>query len=1059
MSRPSAFLVVAATSFCLLAAVPVLAADDPAGPAVDPELYKAMEYRSIGPYRGGRVTAVSGVIGERDTFYMGSTGGGVWKTTDAGRTWDNVSDGQFHSGSVGAVAVAPSDSNVIYAGMGSACIRGNVSPGDGIYRSIDAGKTWSHSGLDDAGQIGSIRVHPGDPDRVWVAVLGHAFGPSEQRGVYRTADGGESWERVLFVSDRAGAVDLALDPNNPRVLYAAIWQVVRKPWALTSGGEDSGLYRSVDGGETWEELTEGLPGGIKGRIGVSVSGARAGRVWALIEAEGGGLFRSDDGGDTFRRINEDREFRQRAWYYTHVFADPGDENTVYILNVGMWRSVDGGKDFEFVRAPHGDHHALWINPEDPRIMINGNDGGANVTSNGGRTWSTQANQPTAEFYRVTVDDRFPYRVYGAQQDNTTVSIASRTGSGGITRRHWWPVGGCESGHIAVDPRNPDIVYAGCYGGIITRYDHATGQVRSIMAYPEAALARAARDLRYRFQWNAPIRLSPNDPGVLYHTSQYVHRSTDEGHSWEVISPDLTRNDEAKQGLSGGPITWDNTGVEVYGTIFAFEPSPHEDGLLWAGTDDGRVHLSRDDGATWTEITPHEMPEWGQVNSIELSPHHVNRAFLAVTRYRDDDFTPYVFRTDDAGKSWNLLTDGANGIPADHFVRVVREDPARKGLLYAGTEFGVYVSFDNGARWQSLQLNLPVTPVTDLAVKNGDLVVATQGRSLWILDDLTPLHQMSGEVGGAEPFLFEPRATYRMPGGGGSAAQGAVGKNPPGGAVFHYVLPEPPEQEVTLEILDGSGQVLRSLSSTKEEPHAPSPWARFLPPDALPKRKIPAEAGMNRFVWNLRLSDAFLVEGTVLWGDPSGPRVPPGTYRVRLSVGEWSDTRAFEVLADPRLDVSREELAAQYALARDAWSSLGECHRAVERSMDVRQQIEELAGRLEGREGGEQAVKAGRNLVARLLDTESELHQGRAKSGQDVLNYPARLDAQLVGLYNAVEGGDGRPTAGSLERYADLRAELDRLLNGLESLLDGELAGFNDLVRRSGLPAVIVSEFE
>jgi photosystem II stability/assembly factor-like uncharacterized protein len=1024
-------------------------------PTYDPKLYHALEYRNIGPYRGGRVTAVAGVVGERDTFYMGTTGGGVWKSMDGGATWRNASDKYFKSASVGAVAVAPSDANVVYVGMGSACVRGNISPGDGVYRSTDAGKSWSHAGLEDAGQIGRVRIHPEDADLVYVAALGHAFGPNEQRGVFRSKDGGGSWEKILYVSAGAGAVDLAMDPNNPRILYAAIWQVVRKPWALVSGGPDSGIYRSSDGGDSWEKLNRGLPQGIKGRIGVAVSGAKSDRVWALVEAEDGGLFRSDDGGATFRLINDDRSFRQRAWYYTHVHADPLDADTLYILNVAMWRSNDGGKSFEFVRTPHSDNHDLWINPDDPKIMINGNDGGANVSYTAGRSWSTQENQPTAEFYRVTVDDGFPYRVYGAQQDNSTVGIESRTTSMGITRQHWHPVGGCESGHIAVDPRNRDIVYAGCYGGAITRYDHRTGQSRQILAWPQAALGQAAEDLEYRFQWNAPIRLSPHDPGVLYHTSQFVHRSTDEGYSWEIISPNLTRDDGAKQGHSGGPITLDNTGVEVYGTVFAFEPSPGRQELLWAGSDDGLVHISYDDGETWKDITPRDMPEWGQVNCIELSAHDPGRAFLAVTRYREDDFMPYIFRTDDYGESWRRLADGVNGIPDNHFVRVVREDPKRKGLLYAGTEFGMYVSFDDGTSWQSLQLNLPVTPITDLAVKGDDLVVATQGRSFWVLDEIAPLRQMDRGVAEAKAFLFHPGEAYRFPGGSPFSFAQNAGRNPPDGVVIHYLLAGAVADEVKLEILDAEGEVLRSLSSLVEERRAPNPFARFMPEDFEEKNKLDTEEGMNRYVWDLRLKDAEIVEGAVLWGRGRGPRVPPGSYAVRLTVGEWSSTRSFTVLKDPRIEASPEELEEQYLLARQVWEGLSESHRALARLRSVRKQVGELVRRLE-ETGVDAGVKeASAALSGKLTAVEERLHQSRAVAIQDIINFPPKLDAQFLYLLDYIDGADAPPTAGAIERYVELRAELDGILAELGEIFRTDLAKLNDLILEREIPPVIV----
>lgn len=1023
---------------------------------LDTSQLEAMQYRNIGPFRGGRVTAVTGVVGERETFYMGSTGGGVWKTSDGGQIWRNISDEFFSVASIGAVAVAPSDPNVLYVGSGSACPRGNISPGNGVYRSTDGGKTWTHSGLEQAGQIGAIIVHPDDSQRLYVAALGHIFGPNPERGVYRSLDGGKSWEHILRVSDRAGAVDLSMNRRNPRILFAAIWEAQRSPWTMTSGGEESGLYRSADGGDSWEEVTQGLPDGIKGRIGVSVSAADPNRVFALVEAENGGLFRSDDGGNRFRLINPDRNFRQRAWYYTHVFADPVDADTVYIANVGLWRSIDAGKSFSYIRAPHGDHHALWINPEDAQVLINGNDGGANISYNGGSSWSTQGNQPTAEMYRVTVDDQFPYRVYGCQQDNSCVSVPSRTSSPSIERQDWYEIGGCESGHVAVDPRDPNVSYAGCYGGEISRYDHATDQNREIMAYPQLAVGQAARDLKYRFQWNAPIRLSPHDPSVLYHTSQFVHRSRNEGQSWEVISPDLTRNDADKQDYAGGPLTLDNTGVEVYGTIFAFEESPLVEGLLWAGTDDGRVHLSRDHGETWQEITPPTMPDWGQVNMIELSAHDPGRAFLAVTRYRLDDFRPFIFRTDDYGQSWKLLTAGGNGIAADHFTRVVREDPHRKGILYAGTEFGIYISFDDGESWQSFQLNLPVTPVTDLALKNEDLVVATQGRSFWILDDLTPLHQLDEVLAGSEPVLFSPRVALRFGGGFAWGQSAPAGANPRAGATIHYWLPSKPESEIILEILDPSGNVLRTLSSQKEERQAPSPWRQFVT-EEVPSRLLPANEGLNRWVWDLRLPDAELVDNAVLWGSARGPRVAPGPYRVRLTIGEWSASRDFEVAKDPRLAIPDEDLEAQFALARQVWEGLSASHRTLASARELRQQIDDLMERI----GGADELNELQSLAAvareRLDALIARIYQTKTESSQDILNFPPQLDGQLVGLLGTISGADARPTAGAEARWEDLQQDLAAVTAEFDAILAGTVHEFNQAVRDLAIPAVIVPD--
>ncbi|RMF76942.1 MAG: glycosyl hydrolase [Acidobacteria bacterium] len=1007
-----------------------------------------LRYRFVGPMRGGRVTAVTGVPGRPGLFFMGSTGGGVFRTTDGGLRWENVSDvdgetlrddpaarSVFGSASVGAIAVAPSDPNVVWVGMGSVDIRGNTSAGDGVYRSTDGGETWRHVGLEDAGQIGRIRVHPDNPDVAWVAVLGHAFGPNRTRGVFRTTDGGATWENVLFVSEKAGAVDLALDPTNPRILYAAFWEAVRLPWTMVSGGPGSGLYKSTDGGDSWTRLGDGLPDGVLGKIGVAVSPANPRRVWALVEhADKGGLYRSDDAGRHFRRVSADRNLLQRAWYYTHVYADPRDENTVWVTNVLLWRSDDGGKSWTSVRAPHGDHHDLWIDPDDPRVMINGNDGGANVTTNGGRTWTTQANQPTAEIYRVTVDDRFPYRIYGSQQDNTSLSLPSRTRRGRITRADWYPVGGCESGHVAVDPRDPEITYVGCYGGTISRHDHRTGETREIMAWPQLAVGRGASELRYRFQWNAPIRLSPHDPSILYHCSQFVHRSRDEGRTWEIISPDLTRNDPDKQRPAGGPITLDNTGVEVFDTIFAFEESPHARGELWVGTDDGLVHLSRDDGASWQEITPKEMPEWATVNSIELSPHAPGRAFLAVHRYRLDDFRPYVFRTDDRGAHWTLLTDGTNGIPDGHFVRVVREDPVRHGLLYAGTEYGVYVSFDDGKHWQRLQRNLPVTPVTDMAVRHGDLILSTQGRGFWILDDLTPLRSVTPAMLAEPLHLFEPREVIPLG---------------PHGATIDWSLAETldPEDEnvpeLVLEVLGADGEVLRRFSSREEDYRAPSPWPEPEGAGRLP-RKLPARRGLNRFAWDLRLGDVRLADGVVIWGRPRGPRLPPGDYRLRLSLGEDTREATLRVRQDPRTSYAREDLVERFRLARSVWQGLARSQDLVRRVRDLRAQLD-LFERRAGAAGiGDEASRLAGPVRDELAAIEGELTQPKSEAPQDILNFRPGLDNQLAFLQRVIESAGGRPYPSSYARWDELRGELDALAARIDAVVTGrlkELAAF------------------
>ncbi|MEO8373220.1 MAG: glycosyl hydrolase, partial [Candidatus Solibacter sp.] len=704
--------------------------------AQQPDLLNSLRYRQIGPFRGGRVVAVAGVPSQPDTFYFGAVGGGVFKTTDSGLSWAPMSDGQFKTGSVGALAVADSDPNVIYAGMGEACVRGNATHGDGVYKSLDGGRTWKNMGLEDSYHIGAVVVHPKDANVVYVAALGHLWGPNEMRGVYRSTDGGATWKQVLKRTNTAGAVDLAMDPANPRVLYASTWEISRKPWRMDSGGPGSGLFKSTDGGDTWNEISRapGLPRGVLGRIGVTVSPVNPERVWALVEAADGGLFRSDNGGRNWTRVNESADLRQRAWYYTHVFADPKNVDTVYALNVSMYKSIDGGRTFSTLSPPHGDNHDLWISPNDPKSMIEANDGGATITHDGGRTWSTIDNQPTAQFYRVALDQEFPYNIYGAQQDNSTVRIPSRTAGGSITAADWYDVGGGESGWIAPDPRNTQIVYAGSYDGLLTRQDRRTGQSRNINAWPDNTMGYGAEAMKYRFQWNFPIAFSPHDPKALFIGSNMLMRSTNEGQSWDVISKDLTRHDKAKMGSSGGPITQDNTSVEYYCTIFTFMESPVTKGVIWTGSDDGLVHVTRDGGKTWENVTPPGMPEWIRINSIDASGFAAGTAYVAATNYQQDDFRPYLYKTGDYGKTWKKIV---NGIPANAFTRVVREDPNRKGLLVAGTEIGAFLSMDDGENWRAFQLNLPVTPITDMQFhkREKELVIGTEGRSFWILDDV------------------------------------------------------------------------------------------------------------------------------------------------------------------------------------------------------------------------------------------------------------------------------------------------------------------------------------
>jgi photosystem II stability/assembly factor-like uncharacterized protein len=865
----------------------------------DSRLLKGLKWRLVGPFRGGRVLAVTGVRGQPNVFYFGGVSGGVWKTSDGGQNWHPLTDKEPIV-SIGSIALSDSDPNVIYVGTGEGCPRGDISYGDGMWKSLDAGKTWVHVGLEDTQTIPKVIVNPRNPNEVFVAALGHVYGSNAERGVYKSSDGGKTWKKVLYKDEKTGAVDLTFEASDPHVLFAALWQMDRTPYGLTSGGPGSGLYKSTDDGETWKQLAgHGLPKGVWGRVGVAASGADPQRVYALIEAGEGGLYRSDDGGESWSRVNHDHRFTQRAWYFNHVFADPKNVEVVYILNTGLYRSTDGGRTFAPLGAPHGDHHGFWIDPDNPERMINGNDGGTTVSIDGGKTWSTQQNQPTAQFYHVIADNRFPYYLYGAQQDNSTVAIGSEGEDGVIDRPDWYAVGGGESGYIAPYPTDPNIVYAGSYDGYISRYDHRTWQEQDVSPWPDNPMGAGAAELKYRFQWTFPIVISPHDPNVIYAGAQVIFKSVDAGQSWTVISPDLTRNDKSKQASSGGPITQDNTSVEYYDTIFTLAESPVRKNLIWAGSDDGLVHLTRDGGSNWNNVTPQAMPEWSLASLIEPSPHDAGTAYLAIDRHRLDDHHPYIYRTHDYGKTWKKIVEG---LPDGSYVHAVREDPKRKGLLYAGTESGVGVSFDDGDHWQSLQLEMPSAPVHDLIVKNDDLVVATHGRAFWILDDVTPLRQLAPEVVSADVHLFTPRPALRSH-AGGVPAHGAVGLNPPGGAVIYYTLKDALKSEaetaanpsssateegggatspqgseagkpaaknqVRIQILDSKGHLIRQYPPTGT---AESEGLSEFPESPRPSNAPPAEKGLNRFVWDLRYEPATRVEGSAHWGGSGeGPR--------------------------------------------------------------------------------------------------------------------------------------------------------------------------------------------
>jgi len=1058
-------------------------------PVINPGLLNALEWRPIGPYRGGRVVAVAGDPVNPLVFYFGSTGGGVWKTTDGGLIWENVSDGYFKSASVGAIAVSPSDPNVIYVGMGETSIRNNVSHGDGVYKSTDGGKTWTHLGLEDTRHIAKVRIHPQNPDLVYVAALGHAHGPNAERGVYRSKDGGKTWEQILFRSNNAGASDLALNPRNPRILYACFWQAQRLPYTLISGGEGSGIFKSADGGDTWSEIMRnpGLPKGLLGKIGIAVSPAKEGRVWAIVEAEDGAVFCSDDGGETWQRLSEERPLRSRAWYYQHIIADPQDAETLWVLNVQAWKSIDGGRTFFDVGVPHGDHHDLWIDPNNPQRMIEGNDGGACVSYNGSESWSTLYNQPTAEFYHVTTDTQVPYRVYGAQQDNSTISVPSRSPLAGIPQSDCYEIGGGESGYIAVRPDNPNIVFAGNYQGYLTCYNHQTEQHRNISVWPELASGWGAKDQKYRFQWTYPILLSPHNPNILYVTGNYVFRSTDEGNSWEIISPDLTCNDITKMEPSGGPITKDNTGAEYYGTIFAFAESPREQGLFWAGSDDGMVHISRDNGKNWQDVTPQDLPKWALISIIEPSPHDAATAYLAATCYRSDDFPPYLFKTNDYGQTWTKIT---TGIRTNDFTRVIREDPIRRGLLYAGTETGIHISFDDGGHWQSLQLNLPVVPIHDLVVKDDDLVVATHGRSFWILDDITPLRAMNEEVQNAAAYLFKPRPTIRFLTNWGFARPSSTGKfyrgtgatmvtairkqklngetvdynldagqNPPDGVLVSYYFKQKPAGEVKLTFLDAEGRAeINTFSSEvgQEEPitDEAAPPAKT-EEQGTKEVRIPKEVGSNRFIWNMRYPEATKVEGYVGGeGALAGPTVPPGSYQVRLTVGDQTYTQQFQVAKDPRLPATEEDLQAQFELRFKIWQKLSEAHDAINKIRSIRRQVEEWEQRTQGQKDYEEISKAGNTLKEKLSAIEEELIQVKAKTRQDTLNYPIKLNSKLAALAGTIGGAHAAPTKQEYELYDDLVSRIDAQLKSLQEVIDTHVAAFNTLVRERDVPAIV-----
>jgi photosystem II stability/assembly factor-like uncharacterized protein len=999
----------------------------------DEKLYDALEWRGIGPFRGGRSAAVTGVIGEPNLFYMGATGGGVWRTKDGGSTWESISDGHF-GGSIGAVSVAESDPNVIYVGGGEKTLRGNMSYGYGMYKSVDAGKNWEHIGLDNSRHISRIRIHPQNPDILYVAVMGDTFKDSEERGVYKSTDGGKTWERKLFANSRAGAVDLILDPNNPRIMYASTWNVRRSPSNFSSGGPGSDIWKSTDSGESWEKLSEnkGLPKGVWGISGITVSPQNSNRVWTIIENENGGVFRSDDAGKTWQKTNDDRALRQRAWYYTRIYADTQDEDMVYVVNVSYHKSKDGGKTFTASNAPHGDHHDMWIDPNDNQRMIMADDGGAQVSFDGGENWSTYMNQNTAQFYRVVTDNHFPFRIYGAQQDNSTVRIAHRTTGSVIGEQDWESTAGGESAHLAIDNENNDVVYGGSYDGFLTRYNHNSEEIRAINVWPDNPMGHGAEEMKYRFQWNFPIFTSPHDPNKLYTASNHLHVTTNEGHKWETISPDLTRNDPSKLGPSGGPITKDNTSVEYYCTIFAAIESPYEEGLLWTGSDDGLVHVSKDGGENWENVTPKNMPEWIMINSIEADPFTKGGAYIAATSYKNGDYQPYLYKTKDYGKSWTKIV---NGIQNDHFTRVVRADPEKEGLLYAGTETKMYISFDDGASWKNFQLNLPIVPITDLTIKDNHLIAATQGRGFWLIDDLTVLHQLSDKVTQNDFHLFQPKKTYRI--GGRSYESKTAGKNMPSGVITYFHLKDTASADtVKIHYKEKSGKVIATYSTH--------------PDKKAKEEKLTVEPGSNQIIWNMRYPDAEGFEGMILWWSSlSGPTALPGKYDVELSVNGETQTQEFEIIKDPRSSSSLEDLQAQFDFQNRVISKLSETNLAIQDIRKARVQIEDVMKKAEA----DTIKNMGKSILKEMKEIEESLYQTKNRSRQDPLNYPIRLNNKLGHLNSLVGMGDYKPTESAIEFSKEVTARIDKHLDALNIILDEKVTAFNELVQANQVKAV------
>ena len=1022
------------------------------------ELYNSINYRLVGPFRGGRAGTVAGVLGNNNLYYMGTAGGGVWKTEDAGNTWESISDG-YYGGSIGAIAVSESDPNIIYVGEGEQTLRGNVSSGKGMWKSVDAGETWKFIGLPKSEHISRIKIHPEDPNIVYVGVIGNLWKPNVERGLYKSTDGGVSWNKILYVSDKAGVGDITLDPNNSRIIYASTWQMKRNGYRMDSGGPDSKVFRSFDSGETWEDISKfnGLPEFPWGIIGVTISPVNSKRIWLMIESPDGGLFRSDDGGNNWKKVNSNRALRQRAWYYTRIYADSQNEDKIYVLNVSYGVSTDGGKTFTLKNAPHGDHHDLWIDPDNNMRLAIADDGGAQISNDGGENWTTYFNQPTAQFYRVSTDNSFPYRIYGAQQDNSTIRINHRSASSSITESDWESTAGGESAHLAPDPKNNEIVYGGTYKGYMMMKDHSNGQNRSVNVWPDNPAGSGVEVMKYRFNWNFPIIFSPNDPNKLYAGSNFLHLSTNGGQSWETISGDLTRNLPETIKSSGGPITQDNTGAEFYANIFAIAESEIEEGVIWTGSDDGLIHVTRNGGKSWENVTPPEniSPKLNMINSIDISPFKKGKVYIAATSYKFGDYTPYLYKSEDYGKSWDLIT---NGISKDYYTRVVRTDKKREGLLYAGTEWGMFISFDDGASWNEFQLNLPITSIRDLKVKDNDLVVATHGRSFWMIDDLTPLHQLNNEIANDEAILFKPDVSYRLAQSGGWRKPNTllVGENHPNGVIINYYIKNYDSNDfVKIDILKKDGTTIRSFTNDKNKlkiktnkPVLSNENDIDYALSASNIKSINPHSGGNKLIWDMRYPGFVSFDGMVLYSSPNtGPKVVPGKYDVVLTYNDIEIKKEFEVIKDPRVNNTQEDYESQLNFLLKVRDEVSNANQTIIDIRKIKNDLEYIKNKVSGKR---QIIDLINEFKGKLEVVENNIHMTKNQSRQDPLNFGIRINNRLAFLLADSQRGDYPPTNQAIQFFNQVKGELNYEISSFKKILNTYTLQLNNMIDDNGI---------